>query len=285
MSFTRLSKTRLLTYGLWLLVILLLWWVGRGLDLAALAETLSRLTVQHVVLLLGLNAGLFFLFTVRWWWILRSLGYRRSIFRLVKYRLTAFGITYFTPGPQFGGEPFQVYALHKREAVPLSTSVSAVTLDKLAELIANFSFLLVGVLIILRYGFFPILDSIPILPMGLVLVAIPIFYLILLWSGRLPLAASSRFLIRKSGRSERVQKALRAAETAEIDLANTCREQPRLLFTILLLSVGLVGRPGLRIPSCVTISWAVLAMARNHRCAHWCADRVSLPAPWWAGSS
>jgi uncharacterized protein (TIRG00374 family) len=238
MSKARISKKKIMTLGLWLIVILLFWWVGRDLDPAALGRILSRLTIRDMFFLLGINAALFLLFSFRWWWIVRNLGYDRPFIHLVKYRLTAFGITYFTPGPQFGGEPFQVYVLHKREGVPISASVSSVTLDKLAELLANFSFLLIGVVIILRYEFFPGLSRVPILPLVLILLAIPVLYLVVLWSGRHPLAASSKFLIRVKSRSAGVKKFLLAVESAELNLANTWRQQPRLLLVALLLSAA-----------------------------------------------
>jgi uncharacterized protein (TIRG00374 family) len=225
-----------------------------------LYETLARLTIPQAAFLLLVNTGIFFLFTFRWWWILRGQGYKPPFLHLVRYRLTAFGITYFTPGPQFGGEPYQVYALHKVEEIPISASVSSVSLDKLAELLANFSFLLIGVVVILRFGFFPALGRVPILPMVMVMLALPIIYLVALWFGRLPLTAISRVLRPKKTLGATVQKVLLAIESAEVELANTWRQQPGLLLIALLISM---------------VSW--LALILEYRLA---LQYLGLSLPW-----
>ncbi len=241
---TRLKPASFIRLGIWASAILLLWWVGREIDLQALGNTLARLSISQIAILLGINVAIFFLFTIRWWWVLHGLGYEPPLRRLARYRLTAFGITYFTPGPQFGGEPYQVYALHKYEAMPLSTSISSVTLDKLAELLANFSFLLFGILIILRHGFFPALENVPIVPLALSLLALPVIYLAVLWTGRQPLGAVSEYLLRKRQGWVRLNRFLLAIRTGEVELGEAWRTQPSLLVVALLLSavtwVGLI---------------------------------------------
>jgi uncharacterized protein (TIRG00374 family) len=146
------SRTSLLVLGGWLLIGVLLWWTWRNIEWRALAATLSQLSIAELATLTLINAGIIILMSGRWWWILRVFGYPLSILTLARYRLTAFGINYFTPGPQFGGEPYQVYVLHKHQGIPLETSASSVAFDKLIELLANFGFLVFGFWTIIQFG-------------------------------------------------------------------------------------------------------------------------------------
>jgi len=49
-----------------------------------------------------------------------------------------------TPGPQFGGEPAQVYLLVRRSRLAAPQAVASVALDRLLELTLNFTFLAGG---------------------------------------------------------------------------------------------------------------------------------------------
>src|SRR5690606_41055301 len=49
---------------------------------------------------------------------------------------------FITPGPQFGGEPFQLYWLWKRCSLPLYKGFLALALDRFIELSVNFAILL-----------------------------------------------------------------------------------------------------------------------------------------------
>lgn len=108
-----------------------------------------RISSELLAALILLNAAAMLLFNSRWWLILRAQGYRIPYPATLRYRMAAFAVSYFTPGAQFGGEPLQVYALHSRHGVPASAAVASVTLDKLFELLANFSFLTLGALTVL----------------------------------------------------------------------------------------------------------------------------------------
>jgi hypothetical protein len=58
-------------------------------------------------------------------------------------------ISFVTPGPQFGGEPLQVYWLWQRYSVPGPAAILAVGLDRYYELSINFTVLLLAVLVLL----------------------------------------------------------------------------------------------------------------------------------------
>lgn len=128
-------------YGPLILAVALLGWVFRSVSLGVVWATLAQLQPYEIAILLLANSLLLVAMTARWWLFLLALGYRIPYLRLTGYRLTAFGISYFTPGPHFGGEPYQVFIVAKRHNVSTADAIASVSLDKLLELLVNFSFL------------------------------------------------------------------------------------------------------------------------------------------------
>ena len=124
-----------LRHLLWLIVPLLLLWVLRGVSLKDSWAVLARLGPVQLLILILANGLVLLTLSGRWWLILRAQGHSISYLTLAGYRLAAFGVSYFTPGPQFGGEPVQVYLVQRRHQVAHSTAMSAVTLDKSLELL------------------------------------------------------------------------------------------------------------------------------------------------------
>lgn len=136
----------------WLILLPLLIWAGSKVSWKEVWSSLQELSAWELIGLAGLNCVIFLLFSSRWWFILRAQGYRVSFLALTGYRLAAFGITYLTPGPQFGGEPLQVYLVRSRQGVPGGASLAAVAVDKLYELQSNLALAAFGLLIILKRG-------------------------------------------------------------------------------------------------------------------------------------
>ncbi|MEX1018455.1 MAG: lysylphosphatidylglycerol synthase transmembrane domain-containing protein [Litorilinea sp.] len=132
------------------LALALLWWTLAAVSAADVWQVLRQLQPREIVALLAVNSLILFTLCGRWWLFLYAQGHTLPFLRLVTYRLTAFGISYITPGPHFGGEPWQVYVVSRRHNVPYADSIAAVTLDKLVEMLVNFTFLAVGVLFILQ---------------------------------------------------------------------------------------------------------------------------------------
>lgn len=95
-----------------------------------------------------LNLGVLILPAVRWWWISRVFSSRVALTRVAVYRQAAFAVNYFTPGPQFGSEPLQVYWLHRGEGLSWSQAFSALALEKAFEVGSNFTFLLLGTVMV-----------------------------------------------------------------------------------------------------------------------------------------
>lgn len=150
-----LMKTRFL---LWAAALALLFWIWIQIPWPEVMRLLENLSAGGVLLLILLNLAVVLTASGRWWLILLGLrGYRRQInyLKLTGYRLAALGISFFTPGPQFGGEPLQVWVLSRYHTTSTSTAVASVTVDKLLELIVNFAVLAWGIVIVLQTAVLP----------------------------------------------------------------------------------------------------------------------------------
>ena len=142
-----MRRRRLVSIALWLVALALLLWVLRTVPLTAVFLSLQQLQLWQIGVLVLLNGLVLALLTGRWWLILWGLGYKLPFGLTMGHRLAAFGVSYFTPGPQFGGEPVQVLLVEKGHGVSRITAVSSVTLDKTLELLVKFSFLALGVVV------------------------------------------------------------------------------------------------------------------------------------------
>lgn len=172
----------------------LLWLTLRSVDLQEVWAQLRGLTLTQISMLAVANLLVLLTFSARWWLLLYAQGHRVPYAKLMSYRLAAFGVSYFTPGPHFGGEPLQVYLVSARHAVPMAASLAAVLLDKTLEMLANFSFLLFGILLILRQRVVGGALDEWLIVSGSALLLLPIGLLALLASGRHPLSAPLRLV-------------------------------------------------------------------------------------------
>jgi uncharacterized protein (TIRG00374 family) len=217
----------------------LLAWTLRDLPFQEIGATLQRLSPWQLLALFTLNGFIFLLFSSRWWLILLAQGYRLPYLALSGYRLSAFSISYFTPGTQFGGEPLQVHWLQNRHAVPGPQALAAVTLDKLFEMMANFTFLALGLLLAFKDS--QIAGNLG--PAALVLIAfllvLPLAYLLALWSGHSPLTTLAARLPHRMVKHIGLQKALPWFAEGEQHMYSLIRHKPLTILTVLLLS-GLV---------------------------------------------
>jgi len=223
-------------YLVWIVAFPVLWWSLRQIPVGDIWSTLSALTLGQLLVLAGINLVVLLLFTSRWWLILRSLGYRLPFISLIAYRLAGFGISYFTPGPQFGGEPLQVHLTRERHAVPAPSAVAAVSMDKILELLSNFSFILLGVWVVLRSRVAQVDLSLPLIVPAAVLFLLPAAYLTAIWSGWQPLTRLTRQLPARLTRHPAVQKTSRVLALAEERMTSFCRHSPKAFLQIILLS-------------------------------------------------
>lgn len=179
---------------MWITVPLLLWLALRSVDLRAIWQAVGNLTAFEVGVLVLVNLGALVVMCARWWIVIRAYGHLVPYPHLVAYRLAASAISYFTPGPQFGGEPLQVYLLRRRLSLRGAEAAATVALDKSIELVANFGFLLLGLAVLLGLGLFPSLPVIPVLIAAGGLLLLPVLHLTAAARGRRPLAALVRRL-------------------------------------------------------------------------------------------
>lgn len=182
----------------WLgLLAALLLWTARNVPFGEIWALLDQLHGWEIAALLTFNTLIIFLMTARWWIILRAEKGRVPFLRLTGYRLAAFGLSYFTPGPQVGGEPLQVIYLQRNHRLTYARATSVVIMDKLLEFIANFVFLAGGAVAIFRVGILgkngiPLTGSI--LPLAAIL-AVPVLYAVMLYGRYFPLGMALRRLM------------------------------------------------------------------------------------------
>ncbi|MCB8977418.1 MAG: flippase-like domain-containing protein [Ardenticatenaceae bacterium] len=174
--------------GIWLAAGLLLWLVVRSVPLREVGRLLADLHGWQLGVLVLLNGLVLLVLNGRWWALLRGLGYQLPFAALLGHRLAAFGVSYFTPGPHFGGEPVQVLLLERQHGVPRSVAIAAVSLDKTVELLLNFGFLAFGVLLVLQTGLLGEVVEGQTAVWTLLLLLPPALYLWLIWRGRRPVS-------------------------------------------------------------------------------------------------
>ena len=172
---------RLLKAFPWLLAVALVALVVRSVPLGEAWAALRGLTVWTVLVLVVMNGLVLVSLNGRWWVILWGLGYRLPFWRLLGHRLAAFGVSYFTPGPHFGGEPVQVLLVEREHGVPRTTAVAAVTLDKTLELLVNFTFLLGGVTAVLQSQLFGSMVGGEAMLFAVGMLALPVLLLVAIW--------------------------------------------------------------------------------------------------------
>lgn len=208
----------------------------RALPLPEIWAILRGLEVWQILALIAANMLITLLFSSRWWLILRAGGYRVPYLALAGYRLAGFAISYFTPGTQFGGEPLQVYLLEKRQEIPTGSALASVTLDKLFDLLANFTFLVTGIIFILQGGLLAGLADPRAVLWSSSLLALPLLYLLALLAGRSPLTwLVLRLPSRWKDRPLSRKIAVLAAST-EGQISSLFRQHPLMMLWVLLIS-------------------------------------------------
>lgn len=188
------SKRRLRLILIYVILAMLLWWAFRNVPLFDIWGALKKLRLWQIILLLFINVCVVLLLAARWWLIVWADNRTVPFLPLVGYRLSAFGVSYFTPGPQVGGEPLQVIYLQQNHAMTYARATAAVLMDKLLEFLVNFLLLAVGAWAIYKVGLIPENNHRSVL--GLVglglLLPWPFIHIFLLFQGRFPISAILR---------------------------------------------------------------------------------------------
>ena len=219
----------------WSAALLVLWLVVRAVPLREVWRTLALLRGWQLAALVVLNGLVLLGLNGRWYILLRGLGYKLPFWSLLGHRLAAFGVSYFTPGPQFGGEPVQVVLVERQHGVQRSAAIAAVSLDKAVELLLNFGFLAFGVLLVVQNGLLGEAVGGQTAVWTTLLLLPPILYLWLIWRGRQPVSWLLRAV--KLGRWET------AVSTSEAQMITLCQQN----------SGALLGAIGIS-----ALTWALL---------------------------
>jgi uncharacterized protein (TIRG00374 family) len=173
------------------LLVALLYFALRNAPVAEIWRALKALRIWQVVVLLVINAVIYALIALRWWIIVRAEHGKINYLSLVATRIAVFGVSYFTLGPQVGGEPLQVLYLQRRYGMTYIRATATVIMDKLLEFLANFILLGIGLTAILKAGILSASGIHFSLGLGalVLLLMIPPVHIILLHRGKYPLSA------------------------------------------------------------------------------------------------
>jgi uncharacterized protein (TIRG00374 family) len=235
MAGIKLDRSKLTRILVFLALAALLTWPLRNVPLLEIWLVVRGLHAWQLGILLLLNGLIYVLLSLRWWLVVRAGARKVPFWPLLMVRVAVFGVSYFTLGPQVGGEPLQVLALQRRYGLSYSRATASVLMDKLLEFLVNFLLLAIGLSAILRAGLLsqgnP--STAPALVLLSLLIAWPPVHIILMYFGRLPLSilfARMPFLPKRSG-------FVRFIRASEWMASRFCRRHLRALLAALLVSL------------------------------------------------
>lgn len=221
---------------LWLAIPVPFWWFFRGINLQDIAEAFRGLGPIQILILALLDFGIFLVLTSRWWLIIHQQGYSPSFVKLSGYRLLSIGLDYFIPGPQFSGSTAQVYLLKEKNRVPTSSALASVTMDKFLDMISNYVFLIIGVVVALKVGIFSALAPVETILFLLAVTAMFAGYGLAIWMGKTPIS----WLLNRiplPGRFEHIRSLKTSIASTEQEIFHFCQDKPRTLLEATGLSV------------------------------------------------
>ena len=228
------ASTRKLGWPVLLLSAALLWFSLRSVNWSEVWAQLRALQPADLVLLALVNVVVLASFSARWWILLRAQGYAVPYHKLMGYRLAAFSVSYFTPGPHIGGEPLQGYSVTARHGVPAPVSAAAVLLDKAFELMAAFIFLIGGLFLVVRPGLLPGNVRGPLLATGVGFLLLPAASLVVLAVGKRPVSGVWDFWVkwwngvrgRSPSTAHQQRSAYQSVRSAELQSTALCHSHP-----------------------------------------------------------
>jgi glycosyltransferase 2 family protein len=253
----------------------LLYFALRKAPLADIWRTLQGLQLWQITAILTLNAFFYIVATLRWWIIVEAENKHVPFFPLLGVRVSVFGVSYFTLGPQVGGEPLQVLALQRRYGLTYTHATAAVLMDKLLEFLVDFLLLAIGLAAILQAGV--MIESGIQLTGSLIalvfLIVWPPVHLILLYNRRYPLTALVHAipLVTKNSKPIRF---LRASER----LAGTfCQRHPHRL--LMAMGFSLLAGTGMLVDYALMATFLHIDLPFWKMIAGWMMGWISLLMP------
>lgn len=185
-----MNKTWLRRTLVFIVLATLLYLALRNAPLTEIFQALKQLRFWQIATLLLVNVLIYALITLRWWIIVRAESKSLPYLPLVAVRLAVFGVSYFTLGPQVGGEPLQVLYLQRKYGITYTRATAAVLMDKLLEFLANFFLLAVGLTSVLQAGIISTNGNSSLLSLsGLIILCVwPPIHIILMMRGIYPVS-------------------------------------------------------------------------------------------------
>ncbi|MBI5943361.1 MAG: flippase-like domain-containing protein [Chloroflexi bacterium] len=217
--------------AVYILLFALLYFALRNAPLTEIWLALNNLQLWQILSLLGINVVIYLLISLRWWLIVRAEMKDISFLPLMAIRVAVFGVSYFTLGPQVGGEPLQVLYLQRNYGMTYTRATSTVVMDKLLEFLANFVLLSFGLTAILQAGILSANGSRPILSLsGLIILLLwPPVHIAFMYNGKYPVSA----VLRKFSNN----KAVRFIAASERMAGTFCRRHLSSLISAIFVSV------------------------------------------------
>ena len=219
-----------------LLALLLLLFTVRGVEWTAVFTSFQQLHIWQLFVLLAANLLVLGLQYGRWAIILHTQHHPIPFLNICQIGLAGHAVSYFTPGPQMGGEPVQIYLLHTRHAVPLTTATASVTIDKMLMVLTNFCFLLAGIWVVVQSQLFSAAVTTRLTLVGISLLCLPLSFLVAWWRGYLLLSNLTRY-VNKFIHLKRLEKWQQAIVLTEEKIITFYRQHTGRFFIALLLSV------------------------------------------------
>lgn len=266
-----MTPRRILAALPWLLGVVLMALTIRAVSIEEVVPVLRQLRLEQLLLLALLNAFILMTISGRWWLLLRGLGHRPPFAALFAYRLAAFGLSYFTPGPHVGGEMLQVFLVEREQGVARGDALAAVVLDKAIEFSINLTILLLGIAAVLQWRIVPEESGRQAIGLAAALLVIPLSYLAATALGRYP---ATRVLRPLAQRWPRLAPASATVEESEAQVGRYFRLAPRAF--ALAVAVTLAGWVALIVEYWLMIRFLGVAMTPAQLIGALTAARISI---------
>lgn len=148
-----MSRSRWIALLLWPIALALVTWTLSQMPLAGIGDTLGALSWPQWLLWTLINVLVIAVSTERWRRLGAMLGDTQTespgFFPMLLIRQAGQTVSFITPAPHFGGEPFQIYWLYKKLGMSVHRAVLSLALDRFYELWINFLMLMLGVSLLL----------------------------------------------------------------------------------------------------------------------------------------
>ena len=251
----------------------------RNVPLIDIWNTLRHLRLWQIAVLIAINTAIYILITLRWWLIVRAEKKALRFWPLLGVRLSVFGISYFTLGPQVGGEPLQVLYLQRNYGLTYTRATSTVIMDKLLEFLGNFFLLAFGLTSVLQTGILPLGANRPLvslIPLAAILLW-PFIHIALMIKGVYPIGAALRAAFSRFGHP----KWMRFIVASERMAGMFCRRSPRTLRAA--TSASLAAGAGMISEYMLITSFLGIHLHGWQTIAAWTANWLAFLVPWPGG--